>query len=578
MGIKAKRYQAFYQRIADIETGETAVLWTEEWENGIAVWRQALRETGLYFDMDGDYSFHGEKLSINYLLFPERLSEFCAELGKNAYIWENIICIKKLEDTAMGPCIARKKRIAQLETSAVVDLLSEKNGLDRKLADRIIHQYLLSLYAIRLSGLAYPCLLTAWSLRKGEIQYRLAEILNDFEPKQPSKTGMAFVDGDAACIFFSATVFSLLKTPLRRMKILTKEDTEFALYVYSSQPVDRGRFEDYLECLDNYADLFCNFRKWGRKKLAKNFNGARFRIMEGEPTGLLAWWNHLCFPTVFTDYPREQDMEEDVQYPGVNEPKVRYSKKDFENLSCVPILLRRQSALGRAAAAKNILSLNWDPGRIEKYLDWFDQDEGRVSRKHDRIMDGYLRLLSTISDMDDRRFKEICKRAKEKACVAAGLNCQKPTDSQRYCGSMLCALYAALECSGEDTPFISSMKAAIRYLKKNTVHFAAAADFAEFVRRCMEEKHEILFYRDADGIYLHYKKYWPAFQKYCAEKKIVLTDSAARFRKNELKAYIKPQYNASSSKYLRYDYRKKVDGIEAVVLNVSPKLLKLADS
>ena len=81
-----------------------------------------------------------------------------------------------------------------------------------------------------------------------------------------------------------------------------------------------------------------------------------------------------------------------------------------------------------------------------------------------------------------------------------------------------------------------------------------------------------------DGIYLHYKQYWPAFQKYCKENRIILTVSAAHFRKNELSGYLKPQYNTCGSKYFRYDYRKKVDGREATVLNVSPSILRLIKS
>ena len=243
MGIKAQRYRAFYQHIAGMEVGETAVWWTEDWENGITVWRQTLRETGLYSNEDGSYSFGGKKVRMNHLFFPERLSEFYAELGKNEYIWENVICIK-VEYTGIGVCITHKKRIAQMGTGEVAELFSKKNDLDRKIEDRIIRQYMLSLYAIRMSGFARYCLLTAWSFERGVARYQFEKILTDFEAEPPLKNGMALVDGDIACIFFSATVFSLLKTPLRRMKILTKDDTEFALYVYSLQSVDREHFED----------------------------------------------------------------------------------------------------------------------------------------------------------------------------------------------------------------------------------------------------------------------------------------------------------------------------------------------
>ena len=574
MGIKAQQYQTFYRHIRDKEDGQTVTWQVEDWENETAIWNRALRKAGLFHRPDGSYIYQGKKIQLDSLLFPERLSEYPAEIGPNYYTWENVIYIK-VQYKQMGMYTIQKKMLGDFRTIQITELIKDMNGLDKKTAERIVHQYLLSLYQIRMVQLALPCAFVGWNLLKNTAEYRPAEILDRFN-YPPLKSGRPLVKRDIECAFFSATIFSLLKAPLYRMKILSKDETEFALYLHSSQTVDYRNFEDYLDCLDHCADLFCNFRGWNDETLSSEFNGGKFRVVADEEFHPLSWWNHLCFPTIFADYPREQDVEDDIPYPDdIATADVKWSKKLFGNLSCLPILLLRHSALAKMAESPNILSLSWDSQQLEGYLDWFDRDERRVEAAHNQIMSSYLRFLNEINGVGYREFKKACKDAKEKANRMAGLNCANPTNSQRYCGSILCSLYVALDFSPEDIPFRISAKNAIHYLENHLLHFATATDFARFTMSCLNKKLDILFYQDADGIYLHYKQYWPAFQKYCKENRIILTVSAAHFRKNELSGYLKPQYNTCGSKYLRYDYRKKVDGREATVLNVSPSILRL---
>lgn len=104
-------------------------------------------------------------------------------------------------------------------------------------------------------------------------------------------------------------------------------------------------------------------------------------------------------------------------------------------------------------------------------------------------------------------------------------------------------------------------------------------DFAAFVCDCLRQNskyREAFFYQNQDGIYLFYNKYWETFQKYCDSNGIIISCGAAAFRRNVIEKYIFPQYDPSNPrKYPRYDYRKKVDGQKAVVLKVSPKILRL---
>ena len=280
MGIKAQQYQTFYRHIRDKEDGQTVTWQVEDWENETAIWNRALRKAGLFHRPDGSYIYQGKKIQLDSLLFPERLSEYPAEIGPNYYTWENVIYIK-VQYKQMGMYTIQKKMLGDFQTIQVTALIKDMNGLDKKTAERIVHQYLLSLYQIRIVQLALPCAFVGWNLLKNTAEYRPAEILDRFN-YPPLKSGRPLVKRDIECAFFSATIFSLLKVPLYRMKILSKDETEFALYVHSSQTVDYRNFEYYLDCLDHCADLFCNFRAWNDETLSSEVNGGKFRIVANE--------------------------------------------------------------------------------------------------------------------------------------------------------------------------------------------------------------------------------------------------------------------------------------------------------
>ena len=308
----------------------------------------------------------------------------------------------------------------------------------------------------------------------------------------------------------------------------------------------------------------------------------------------LASWNHLCFPVIFSDYQNiEEDEEDECDSSTIMQTEeqeyifdqdntdalpeteqcvpISNAHKYLKKLSCLPIFLLKESALGKARKGKEILSLKWNASNIPDVVP-------NEAQKHRLIMNGYIGLLEAINEAGYEAFRRCYSEASKNAYKEIGVFKKNAARDQRYCATLLISLLIADQYATKNTMFWIAVQDSLAYLRTCVIHHADTADFAQFVKCCITEKHEVLFYQDTDGIYLHYKQYWPAFQKYCKKHGIILSDSAAQFRRAKLNGYIKPQYTAGGSKYPRYDYRKKVDGREASVLNVRPNILKLAES
>lgn len=577
MGVKSERYKEFYKYLSQ-NINETFACIAETWESFAAPFRYALKDSHIYPSPEGSYYCQGQRISLEHFFFPEYLEVSPAEFGKSNYIWKNVLHIQA-KPTGMGMYSLQVAFVDDCSSSDIAVLMEKMNLLDPQIASKFAIQCQLRLCALHLQRIPLPHLLTGWNPKKNTLQYNIIDLpISKYDSEPPKPNMLGYVRADVEAIFFSATIFSLLKTQFYRMKILSKEELDFALYVYAMQPVTPSNFEDYLECMDNYADLFCNFRTWDDMELDSEFRGAKFRIQADRKSHSLSWWNHLYFPIVFTNYPRNQDLEYDLEYPPVEAPSVKYSHKLFGELSCLPIILFSQSAVGGAATKKKIVSLRWDTKRTTEYIDWFDRNEKVVAKRHDLIMGGYIRFLNTVSRMDYKQFKKLCRESKSFAYKELGIATSAQVTVKNHHAAILCGLYVAQACSEQDVLFRSAAKNAIRYLKTQLVHGADERCFANFVADQLLKTDNVIFYHDDTGIYLHYKQYWPAFQTYCKNRGIVLTVSAAQFRRTVLKNYIRPQYQASGDNYPRYDYRKKVDGQEATVLNVDPKILKLLKS
>lgn len=558
------------------------------------------------------------------MYLPEQLDVTQFELGRNRYKWGNVLHFKE-EFNADGTCIVtRKKDKGDLTDREFIKILGRKTSVDPSLIYTFVRRYRKRLIDLGIQGNRLKDLIVGWDPYKGNLCYTFQGPLDGYAPEQPHSGVLRFGQHtDAACLCFAATVFSLLKQPMRSVMKNDTQHFEFSLYVYSEKCVSTDDFFDHV--LD-YADLYCNFRNWG-DSLIERYEGAKFCYQypkECNHSACLAWWNHLYFPVVFTNdsidteesddeitveehfvdmLTAEERAERDVRrrarlkdnpvvYEGDSakddlehkiivdhtleddfegsEFKINKARKYLKKLTCLPVLVMYEGAEGEPLKGKNVLSLHVN---MDSKSNGFPNDYER----HNCIMGGYVGFLKSINHGGMTEFRAACKEASKKAYQDLGTLKKDATRQQHYQAKLLCSIYVAQHYAIKNTLFYVAVQDTLVYLKKHIAHLATAEDFAQFLR-CTSTDDSVIFHCDDTGIYLHYKQYWLAFQKYCENHGIVLSVSAAQFRRTVLKNYIRPQYQASGGKYLRYDYRKKVDGREAVVLNVDPKILDLLHS
>lgn len=620
---QAYAYHQMYQRIKECipERNMSVTVSADSWEQVTSVWRNAWHDVKVSCCYDNRYRYRGKHLSIKHLYFPEQLIVLQFELGRNRYYWGNVIHLtEEFQPDGRTCIITRKKDKGDLSNVNFVEALAEKNGLEKGLASAFVRCYQRRLISLGIQSNTTERLMQGWTPVPHQLFYYFAEPLQGYEPQHP-RAGVLKLrqHSDAACLFFAATVFSLLKLPMRSMMKNKAEQFQFALYVSSGRCVSADEFFEYVL---HYANLYCNFRSWD-DSLSEEYRGAKFCYsypQECNRRAQLAWWNHLHFPVVFSNAPIKDEPDDDYEMSAEEQKaleKKRHdrcgdpivydllygddfdeeenlliddsgedtfecaecaefnlinSRKHLKKLSCLPILVMREGAEAeeKRIKAKNILTLPVD-------VDTDFASALNLCERHRTIMGGYIGLLEKINRSGAAEFRTACKEASKAAYRDLGILKKDAVREQHYQAKLLCSIYIAEHYAEEKTLFWVAVKDTLAYLKKHIAHQAAAEDFARFLRHLgsSDEDKTVLFHQDDTGIYLHYKQYWPVFQKYCKDNGIVLSASAAKFRKTTLKNYIKPQYQASGANYLRYDYRKKVDGREAVVLNVNPKIMRL---
>ena len=604
MGKKSSNYLILYHKLIPIKLphieSKISDIPNHIWEPATAVWRNAWRDAGVYMNYHNQYKCNGRYIEIKHLYLPETVHTTEYEVGKNRYMWKNVLHIKEKYNGDGTYTIIRRKDQGDLSDNDLIEKLVEKDHVDPTTARKFLLHYRRRLLAFRIQEYAQIQQLSGYGRREtqyGLLHYFVTQPLKEYQP-ETAHSGVLKLrqHTELECVFFIATVCSLLKTPVSRVLKNDWESLHFFLYIYPNQAIEQDRYEDYLDCMSYYSNLYCNYRSWN-DDLAKSYCGAKFWYRYPEECNSsisLASWNHLCFPVIFSDY---QNIEEDEEEEGSNHTIAQIKEHEYipdqdntdtlpeaeqgvpisnahkylKKLSCLPIFLLKESALGKARKGKEILSLKWNASNIPDVVP-------NEVQKHRLIMDGYVGLLEAINEAGYEVFRRYYFEASKNAYKEIGVLKKDAARDQRYCATLLISLLIANQYAAKNTMFWIAVQDSLAYLRTCVIHHADTEDFARFVKYCTAEDHEILFYQDADGIYLHYKQYWPAFQKYCRENRIILTVSAAHFRKNELSGYLKPQYNTCGSKYLRYDYRKKVDGREATVLNVSPSILRLIKS
>ena len=411
-------------------------------------------------------------------------------------------------------------------------------------------------------------------------------------------------------LFFSATLFSLCKH-LFSVCDIRDLDYNFALEVI----VGDGEFPVGARCtwspqgrkfgedtenlfksfwaLNSYARLYCDYRtkKYGKdflsKKTLKKLENRELQKFRNKWTDYVcsAFWQHLGFPLVYSDYHKAGWMGALEFYEG--EP-LSLAPKRLEEISkakYLPIVFP-SVAPQHYHPSKNCLTIQWalsETDDIERIQQILGGDERYYFYLHEQIKAIYFKFMQLLTETSCDDIVKSLTRMYTKALSDVAMRPNEPTMDEMHKACLLGALHFAREVFAENESGKRANNYLLGHIEKVRLilgRVATAKDFAVFVKVMLAKKDTVVFYWDEKGIYLHYKEYWDQFREFCEEQGVLLRYSAGMFRREVLapQGYIRPQYRSSRpGAQIRYDYRKKnQEGEEAVVLNVSLDILRLA--
>lgn len=380
-------------------------------------------------------------------------------------------------------------------------------------------------------------------------------------------------------LFLAATLFSLCKPLFSICRI--KSDTDFVVQLLLKSSTEKST-EDCvgLWVLEQQLRLWCNYREWPQESRLRN-KGSRksfkFRNSYNKLPPLL-YASHLGFPIVCFNYKKRESEEDSIEYSSRSESLV-LSKDALNYLcsaACLPILV---SAFYPDVTypAQKCLTISTAILDAQKMLGRYEQHQPLLKRSHENINAFYMSCMQIINNRPCSEISKLLKSNYRKAsAVLAGIQKEKDVDIEHLACILgtLYFIFDVLEKEGVKAPRLR------RWIQVfcSEIGIVTLHDFAVFIAELLQEPEKnsnVLFGRDKDGIYLYYQTYWKAFQKYCQERHISLTASALSFRRTQLipKKLVRAQYAPSPGGYTRYDYRKKLNGKEATVLNLSPRIL-----
>lgn len=384
----------------------------------------------------------------------------------------------------------------------------------------------------------------------------------------------------ADSIWFAASLFSLCKPlfALCRMQC----NTHFALQILLNSSRGAGE-EDRLGLwvLEHQARLWCNYRHWPKK--AGNNDHVKFRNRFSQPPSMVFIF-HRGFPVILFGFKRRDESYDPIEYwDRNNKIVITVNKRDLEYLcsgKCLSVLLPAFSP-PKNYPKKLCLSLTVDMPAPDKFFDYYDIGNSTLRERHQNINSFYISCMNAISGQNCADVGKNLKKSYRKALADLGAVTAKKDIRKEQLACLLGTLYFlhdVLTAKGEKVERLNRLLQAFR----REIGIVTLGNFSNFVRGLLhhpDENADIIFGQDKDGIYLFYKTYWPAFQKYCKSNGLVLSMSAQAFRKSFLipKNLIRPQYAPSNGAYVRYDYRKKLNGKEATVLNLSHHILAFND-
>lgn len=568
--------------------------------------KRAARKVGLKVNRGKIYT-KNNKNGCNVLLFPIDIELIPVDIPVSELcIWKRVVCASAFFEEY-------KCRLVLIDTIEnpmnMVDLYKEciqKHRIDgvaplsKEAFFKLRSAYGESLKLIGIGDTPRECMLRGWNIYEtvyyffpsefsafqpemSECENRSTGPINDRKPVRVVEP-VAKVASSFEYVFMAATLFSLCKALFLQYKI--KANFKFSLQIeIKSTSEAEGAWKQMF--LGQFADMWCNYRDWNDCN-EKNSVGSKFWHKNGIAGVIFAPWDHLNFSLVFSDCSR-LTWGDDIESQKIVDFLSKREVCAIGETSCLPLLLPLRKS-EKPYPQKDCLKLIWNPANdrdeMKEMIAHFeptDPTQKKLSRRHREIMRFYVAFLRTVnkfiqkSDNKNAIAGQIRQNYKE-ALLDLGAVPAKATLEQQEKACLLGSLYLARDMMGESR-YGGDISTAIDGVKKYLGRDVMLEDFAAFVCDCLRQNskyREAFFYQDQDGIYLFYNKYWETFQKYCDSNGIIISCGAAAFRRNVLEKYISPQYDPSNPrKYPRYDYRKKVDGQKAVVLKVSPKILRL---
>lgn len=587
--------------------GVEVYLSAQEFNNLAYPLRTAVKRVGLKLT-SGKILRKNNRGGCSILLFPQYVELYPLDNGTFRSCWVNVVIVRAIYHRKLAEY--RIKILEdQLERKENGELYSLCAGYSDEILGEEEFTHLITEYALALNELtiaeipsmiefALPRFRNGKFLNFSSMYKKSFEENFDYEweIKKNSKRRKAFLAKDIESLLFSATLFSLCKPLFKMCKIkdahiefavqfLIKPDINPDLEMESEEEQERQLCPYW--ALNDYIELWCDFRAFDAPKDNLEIGKRKFRRNWTDEESTAAY-KHLGFPLIYSNYKKLEwgDLEpEPYEQTVLVLTKTQLQK--INQASCLPILLPFRKP-EKPYREMDCLTFPFSIGQNENANHLMEKATYKAERyeRHEHIKSIYYKFMALLKGQELKIIKKELQKTYDKALVDIGAPLKGPSMEQQHKACLLGALYyaaAVFEKAGIEDHY-TQFSGHIRQVKTFFGHQASASDFAAFVRETLQgnpEYQSVLFGEDADGIYLRYKMYWEAFERYCEKNGVVLHQNALQFRRQELipSGYIQPQYREKSPhKYTRYDYRKKIEGKEETVLNVSRRILSIKSS
>lgn len=598
-------YEPLQKYLYEMAEGDSCFVSKETFDSLTVPLRWAIRETGLKLSR-GKIVYKNNHPLCSFLFLPRKVFLYPTEDGKCQSEWIDLVIVEAAyQKKRQGYCVEVYKTIPEIMNYNLSGKCWVIGNGKIEIFDRLVKMYGYALMEYQVAY--YPDSIFTWGVRcsgiGGQIYYATyLHRMNGRSKNTNMDKNLPLVLIPIESVFFSATLFSLCK-PLYAHCKLKNVHYDFALQILLDDELSthtRHVTWPYW-ALDCYADMWCNFREWENRKgtaehLKTENTGVKFqppilKKFRSRWTDIRATaiWQHLNFPLIYSDH-RRIDYGDEIfsfyEFNGQNVPDF-LSKKQLKRIistSTLPILLPTVSP-PKPYSQQECLTVSCDKTIIgaKKWIGEFYRVAEKAMARHELLLDFYMAVMRNLNGVNITQIRKPLLAAYRTALTRLGASKKEPSIEQQHKACLLGSMYFIQTYLSNEGGEYSRFESHIHCVERILGCEATLTDFANFVFLAMDKDSPyhsaILKIEEKIGIFLDMKKYWTIFQSYCKEKNIKLLCTELQFRKWELISgnYLKPQYEvADPNKYLRYDYRKVVDGKKRIVLNVDWKILKKA--